>query len=81
MLKHLHFIKKYLYVKLDKDIGKINLQTNISHEQRKKKNKNFSLLKFSKFASEIHLYAILSKYDVNNTPWTSTVCLRNVRIS
>lgn len=39
MLKHLHFIKKYLYVKLDKDIGKINLQTNISHEQRKKKIK------------------------------------------
>ena len=47
----------------------------------RKKNKNFSLLKFSKFASEIHLYAIPSKYGIYNTPWTSTVCLRNVRIS
>lgn len=28
------FYQKISYVKLDKDIGKINLQTNISHEQR-----------------------------------------------
>lgn len=47
----------------------------------RKTSKNFCLLKFSKFASEIHLYAIPAKYETNNMPYTSAVCLRNGRIS